>query len=138
MTMLGSLTEIPFELVDVDPLCVERSASRRRHEDFTGAIKRAIKSCLFDGCPSINLIARMTNVSVRTLQRKLARAGLTFLELRQQVRFEVAAQMLSDESTKIIDIAYELGYEDPSNFSRSFRHVAGASPRQFRAMNQTM
>jgi AraC-like DNA-binding protein len=37
---------------------------------------------------------------------------------------------------KIIDIAYKLGYEDLSHFTRAFRHLAGLSPREYRSQHQ--
>ena len=123
-------------VTQIDSFYINRTDFQRAGEKFPDTVKRAIKSCIYDGCPGIQTIASKTNVSVRTLQRKLARAGVTYSELRIQARFELATEMLADEDTKIIDIAYELGYEDPSNFSRAFRHMVGTSPRQFRASAQ--
>ena len=136
MAQIDYFEEFPLNISARDSFSGEQTGSRRPKEEFPNAVKRAIKSCIYDGCPGIQLIAKKTNVSVRTLQRKLARAGVTYSELRLQARFELAAQMLRDADTKIIDIAYELGYEDPSNFSRAFRHLVGTSPRQFRASAQ--
>jgi AraC-like DNA-binding protein len=71
-------------------------------------------------------------MSVRTLQRNLAKAGLTYSKVVEYARFEAAAEMLARPDLKIIDIAYSLGYEDPSHFSRAFRRMIGQSPREFR------
>jgi AraC-like DNA-binding protein len=105
---------------------------------FSEKVKTLIKSRLYEGCPDIDSIARMLFVSVRTLQRKLSVTGLTYSEMVQQARYEEASKMLIDGDTKIIDIAYDLGYEDPSNFSRAFRRIAGASPCEFRARAKLM
>jgi two-component system response regulator YesN len=40
--------------------------------------------------------------------------------------------MLADPSFKIVDIAHEVGYENPSHFARSFRRIAGLSPSRYR------
>ncbi len=40
--------------------------------------------------------------------------------------------MLNQGDTKIIDIAYALGYEHPGHFSRAFRRVSGMSPKAYR------
>jgi len=50
----------------------------------------------------------------------------------KQTRFEVASRLLRDIDEKIIDIAYELGYEDPAYFSRAFGQLAGVGPSEYR------
>jgi AraC-like DNA-binding protein len=43
---------------------------------------------------------------------------------------------MTDPDHHIIDIAYELGYADPSNFTRAFRRWTGVSPSCFRVQRQ--
>jgi AraC-like DNA-binding protein len=100
---------------------------------FVHALKQALRTCLSEGYPDIDRAAKIMCTSVRTLQRNLARAGLTYSKLVEFARFEVAAEMLKKPNLKIIDIAYALGYQDPSHFSRAFRRFAGQTPREFRA-----
>jgi hypothetical protein len=40
--------------------------------------------------------------------------------------------LTDDPSVKLIDIAFEIGYTDPSQFSKAFRRWTGASPREYR------
>ena len=40
--------------------------------------------------------------------------------------------LLEDTDAKITDIAFELGYGDPTNFTHAFRRWAGVSPRIYR------
>jgi AraC-like DNA-binding protein len=101
-------------------------------DDFATSLKRVLKAYLSDGYPSIDLAAEIAGMSVRTLQRNLTRSGLTYSKLVEIARFEAASEMLQDSSAKIIDVAYAVGYEDPSHFSRAFRRMAGTSPRGFR------
>ena len=68
----------------------------------------------------------------RSLQRKLQQAGTSFSELIETTRFEMAAEMLVDSDTPLIDVAMTLGYENQSNFGRSFRRIAGISPGKYR------
>lgn len=103
--------------------------------DYSSSLKRVLSAYLHDGYPDIRLAAQIANTSVRTLQRKLAGFGQSYSELIQQARFETAACMLKDPNIKVIDIAYELGYEDPSNFARAFRRISDISPRQYRDLH---
>jgi len=47
-------------------------------------------------------------------------------------RLRLAVQLLLDTNKPITQIAYEVGFEDLSNFIRTFHRVVGASPREYR------
>jgi AraC-like DNA-binding protein len=100
--------------------------------DFPCSLKLLLKSYLAHGYPSVGLAAEVTGMSVRTLQRRLAAAGTSYSEVVDQARFEVAADLLKRPGLKLIDVAYDLGYEDPSSFTRAFRRIAGVSPQESR------
>ncbi|MEO1618220.1 MAG: helix-turn-helix domain-containing protein [Planctomycetota bacterium] len=44
--------------------------------------------------------------------------------------------MLIYTARSVQDIAYELGYEAPSNFARSFKRWTGSSPTEFREVRR--
>ena len=69
------------------------------------------------------------DISVRTLQRRLHRHGLTYSALVERVRHEEACRLLQEHGKSIAEIAVRLGYSDPSHFSRAFRRWEGVSPR---------
>ena len=100
--------------------------------NFPDTLKLLVKPYLADGYPDIHLTAEMAGTSVRTLQRQLAKDGLSYSQLIQQVRLETSMGLLKDRNIKIMDVAINVGYEDPSNFSRAFRSFTGLSPQEFR------
>ncbi len=67
-----------------------------------------------------------------TLQRRLARAGLTFLDLVDLVRKEMAARYLRQTSISITDVAFLLGYSELSAFSRACVRWFDSSPQTCR------
>jgi AraC-like DNA-binding protein len=71
-------------------------------------------------------------MSVRTLQRGLAAAGVSHEVLVAQTRFATAAAVLEQTNAKILDLALDLGYSDHANFTRAFRRWAGCSPQEYR------
>lgn len=101
-------------------------------EDFPTSLKLLLVSYLREGYPDINLAAEIANTSVRSLQRRLGEVGLSYSDLVQQVRFDLATQMLRDSDISLTDVAYDLGFSEPSSFSRAFRKIAGISPRDYR------
>jgi AraC-like DNA-binding protein len=106
--------------------------ARKDASAFIHALKRMLREHASEGFPDIEQAAAMMCTSVRTLQRTLSGAGVTYSKVVEYTRFEVAAEMLAIPKLKIIDIAYTLGYEDPSHFSRAFRRTSGLTPRDFR------
>jgi AraC-like DNA-binding protein len=49
-----------------------------------------------------------------------------------RARLRHAALRLADEDTKIVDIAFDSGFNDVSNFNHAFRVEFGMSPRVWR------
>jgi AraC-like DNA-binding protein len=73
----------------------------------------------------------------RTLQRKLSALGQDYSELLSQIRYEKTLLLMQDPDFRIFDIALELGFQDASNFSRSFRQWTGVTPTEFRKTQQS-
>ncbi len=70
--------------------------------------------------------------SERGLRRKLEQSGTSFRELVDQVRYSRARDLLTYTNKPVSVIAYELGYDSPSNFARSFKRWSGMTPKAFR------
>jgi AraC-like DNA-binding protein len=100
--------------------------------DFDHRVRQIVAALLASGSPRVHLVAGSVRTSARTLQRRLQGVGLTYAGVVQQVRFEVASQMLRDPGRKIGDVARTLGYSDPSHFTRAFQRWTGLTPRAFR------
>ena len=108
------------------------AVDRKSPLSLQGAIKGLISAYLSSESIKLETIAEMAQINPRTLQRHLAQLELSFSELVDQVRFERASKLLRESDLKALDIAFEVGFTDPSHFSRAFRRVAGISPRQYR------
>jgi AraC-like DNA-binding protein len=131
---------VPRGMMSLPPWAPRRDGPSRRAglerveraTDFLSSLKLLLKTYLPDRSPTIQLAAEISGTSVRTLQRRLAAVGLSYSDVLDHVRFEAAAHMLRNPDIKMIEVAYELGYRDPSSFSRAFRRLAGISPREYR------
>lgn len=82
---------------------------------------------------SVGEIADFAGLSVRTLQRRLRDDGFSIKELTNRARFVKARDLLRETNAPVRDIAFEVGYSYPSHFTRAFRHMAGMTPREYRA-----
>lgn len=136
----ASWVEVPKKLLALSP--TERRSGYGISSDDTKqppyswdvayTLTKLLESYLVDGAPNIHLAAEISGTSVRTLQRRLKESGLSYSKALENARFNRGANLLKMPDVKIIDIAFSLGYEDPSHFSRAFRRVAGISPREYR------
>jgi len=97
-----------------------------------GAICRLIDALLPGGYPAVEEVAGLLCVSVRTLQRLLNKAGVSYSDLVERCRCRAACEALAVMKTPVQDIAVKLGYADASGFARAFRRWTGLSPRAYR------
>ena len=95
------------------------------------SLEDEVRTLLPAGYPAVEQGAGRMDISVRTLQRRLHRNGLTYSALVERVRHEEACRLLQVNSRSIAEIAVRLGYSDPSHFSRAFRRWEGVCPRAY-------
>lgn len=89
-------------------------------------------SLLVDGYPSVEVAADAAGMSPRTLQRRLAGAGVTYSDLVAAGRMRLAKTWLTETDMPVASIAAMLAYTEASNFSRAFRRQTGMSPLEYR------
>lgn len=103
-------------------------------KELVEQVKGVLKRLLAGRRPGIEDVARELRLSSRTLQRRLTEAGLTFQQLMQDARRELARHYLLHSSLELNQTAYLLGYEDAHSFFRAFNAWEGTSPGAWRAL----
>jgi AraC-like DNA-binding protein len=87
---------------------------------------------LAGGRPEIRAVARTLNISVRTLQRRLAERGWTYQRLLDEARFAEARRAIAKPDDLLKVLASDLGFEEQASFTRAFRRWTGLSPSEYR------
>jgi AraC-like DNA-binding protein len=100
--------------------------------DFRTSVEQLIVSLLSDGYFGIQAVAEAAGMSPRTLQRRLADAGVTYADLVAASRCRIAKDWLEASDMTVAEIANSLGYTAASNFARAFRRQTGLSPAVYR------
>jgi AraC-like DNA-binding protein len=98
-------------------------------------VKRMLKRFLAGKRPTLQHIARELGMSARTLQRRLTDAGITFQQLVEDTRRELAHHYLKHSAFELNETAYLLGYEDANSFFRAFQLWEGTPPGEWRAQH---
>lgn len=99
---------------------------------FDKAVQQLLVRLLPEGDVSIDKVAQALHQSTRTLQRRLADSGMTWQQLLDRTREQLARQYLSDRALSLAEIALLLGYSEQSAFTRSFKRWTGQTPLVFR------
>ena len=99
---------------------------------FVAVVRRAIWDRTDGTVATLEKVAGALGSSARSLQRRLAQDGTSFQVVRDEVRRTMATRLLYGADLAIQEIAYLLGYSDPSAFHRAFRRWEGIGPRSFR------
>lgn len=82
--------------------------------------------------PSLSEIANHLSISPRTLRRELKKSNTTYQKILDDLRLNIAKELLLNTSKKTFEIGFELGFKDTSNFNRAFKKWTGLTPGQFR------
>lgn len=76
--------------------------------------------------------ARSFNMSEATLRRKLAAEGTGFSEILSDTRMILALGLIQTTSLPMAQVAFEVGYDSPSQFAARFKERFGVNPRHVR------
>ena len=81
-------------------------------------------------------LATALNMSPRSLHRQLQEEGASLQQLKDEVRFERAKDLLLRTTKPIKQVAAASGFRNEKSFMRAFRDWTGASPTTFREAAQ--
>jgi len=114
--------------------CEEALAHRRPvRGSFRSRAENAIVPLLPHAQASAAQVASRLGLSGRTFARRLAAEGLTFSTLLDGLRLDLATRYLADPALSISQVAWLLGYQEVSAFSKAHKRWTGVSPSAARA-----
>ncbi len=86
-----------------------------------------------DAAPTLTALAAALELSAATLRRRLDDEGSRWGQLKDEVRRDLALQLLAEGELSVGDVAARLGFNDASTFYRAFRKWTGSAPGAWRA-----
>ncbi len=85
--------------------------------------------------PTIESIAKELSMSVRSLQRKLEKENTSYSIIFNEVYKKLAISYLMNGDLSVAEIAYILGFSEPSAFHRAFKRWTDCTPNEYRTKN---
>jgi AraC-like DNA-binding protein len=102
--------------------------------DTVSRVRQAIEGELRGGSPKLETVARHLAMSPRTLQRRLKDEGVVFNDLLDHLRFRAAKDYLTQRDIAGSEVAYLLGFAEPSSFNHAFKRWSGQTPTEYRRL----
>ena len=127
-------SQLDLELTTADPITsaalegkiAELTAERTVRSPFLDRVRRVAAATL-DANPSLEGIGKHLGISGRTLRRHLAQEGLSLRSVIDDVRRERADDLLG-RGISVKEVAFSLGFSEPSAFSRAYKRWTGRAP----------
>jgi AraC-like DNA-binding protein len=82
--------------------------------------------------PTLGQVAATLHLSTRTVRRHLAAEGVSYRSLLDEVREQLAGDLLRNGALTVEEVAQRLGYAETASFTHAFRRWTGVGPRAHR------
>ena len=135
--------DLDLRIVGADPMMramLEEKIQQLKGEqgsEFSDDIRRLLRTRLTSNHCSADDIAHLLTMHRRTLSRRLKGGGMGYRAITNEIRFEIARQLLQDTQVPLAQIAAALGYSEASAFTRAFRRWSGQTPTTWRTHSDT-
>ncbi|MBK1897030.1 helix-turn-helix domain-containing protein [Chryseobacterium paridis] len=122
--------ELMLYLLEKYPRTILSFQTRKLEEYSDIEIKKAVEKNLTNNL-TLDELAFLCHTSVSTFKRKFLRLyNMVPSKYFLQKKMEIATSLLLQNKNPS-EVFYEVGYENHSSFSQSFKRIYGISPRQF-------
>jgi len=129
-----SMTGDPFLSRLMVEACEQATAATRTNVSlFRTVVENAIAPLLPHAQATATNIAKTLGMSERTFARRLAAEKLSFGTIREDMRRELAVRYLKEQDLQISQVAWLLGFRQPSAFSHAYHRWTGKTPSQYRS-----
>jgi AraC-like DNA-binding protein len=126
--ILGNKTTYPA----IVALCDDLLDDLKLRIGIAGKIRALLLRDIADP-PNFATVAETFGVNERSLRRELRQQGLSFRDLLDELRTQIALKYLRTTKLTNEDIALALGFSDATNFRRAFHRWTNKSPSEIRA-----
>lgn len=117
---------------DLIEQCDQLLLKLTKKETFGDKVQQVLGPMLHGRPPSIEETADQLGIPTWTLRRKLKDEGISFQNLLDDMRKELALGYMQDTDLTFGEIAYILGFSTPGAFQRAFKRWTNSTPGAYR------
>lgn len=117
-----------------EPSLRRRMDEARANTSTRERVEAALYELLPSGRTQMKDVARELGLGTRTLQRRLADEGTTWLQALNDTREQLARHYLRRSDMSPAEVSFLLGFEDPNSLFRAFQRWTGTTPESWRAV----
>jgi len=108
----------------------------QQDRNFPQQVREVLPEAIRRGDSKADQVAALFSMHPRTLNRRLQSYGISYQELKEEVSYAMAGQLLNETDLEISQIATNLNYTDARSFIRAFRRWSGNTPARWRAQQK--
>jgi AraC-like DNA-binding protein len=108
-------------------------AASDQEDPLMASVQQSMVTNISRADDRLSSVGRSLGISTRTLQREFTQRHTTYKQLLAQTKRMLAVNYVQNFHLPLVEIAYLLGYSEPSAFSRAFRQWTGESFSRYRA-----
>ena len=120
---------------ELNAVCQAHCQQIMRNIEGSGPMRTRLRDLLLrNSSPLSNLSesAALLGTSPRNLRRQLEREGVTYREIVNELRIDLAKEYLASGELQAKEIGYLLGFKDPDAFRRAFKSWTGQTVSDYR------
>ena len=87
--------------------------------------------------PSSHQLAQQLDMSEQTLRRKLSAEGISYQQIKDNLRQDMANMLLRNGAINIATISKQLNFSEPRAFTRAYKQWSGITPKEYRQQKLT-
>jgi AraC-like DNA-binding protein len=107
----------------------------RNEDSISVQVRMRLRRLNPEQWPELDTLAKILRMSYSTLQRRLQGEGISYQRLKDNLRRDMAINLLCQPEMTVTDVAALTGFQETSAFHRAFKKWTGVSPGAYRRSN---
>lgn len=107
----------------------------RNEDSISAQIRLRLRGLDPEEWPELDKMANTLCMSYSTLQRRLQAEGVSYQRLKDNLRRDMAINLLCQPNMTVTEVAALTGFQESSAFHRAFKKWTGVSPGAYRRSN---
>lgn len=96
-------------------------------------VQRLILNKGLEQAPTLEEIACSLHMTSRTLRRKLKDEGVSYQQIKDRIRCDIAIRLLTEESLTVAETSELIGFTEQAAFCRAFKGWTGVAPSAYQS-----